>query len=464
MKKTLVLAVTFVVSAVLCLSGCSLGSGDRQGELESIYEDTLAQLDDTFSDSGSKFTMVEEYIKSWAKTNDIKVTDMADTYMILRNAATEGAGDVKSVTLQCSVDTSDMITSNHLLATGLTALLGPETHGATKLLITDAGNNDFAGVRAVTADKLKTGSLINLRDSKKTDLKTTGAYAADTTIFKGISHVEPTHSNAYEISVNVGGYKDIFDYSSKYPNPIEIIGDFLATGKSSGYLFQLASFASKESAGGTPESASAVLVIDDNSVEKMAKKFDKSYENIKKRCDKLGIDFVYTFTETSMPKEVIDDTSAGRLISLLYTLDPGIYYQDEESGDIISAQEFSKIQTNERNFILKVKGRSLNEGSLADMQQALETTTGLSDVKFTVNREYTTWTSKEATSDYFIEAIKLSDDSSFSTLRTSDLNFLAEKRPSLSCVSYGFNQAEDKDAIKILTAYMAHVAGVDEDK
>ncbi len=459
MRKILVLAALFVTSAMLCLTGC--GSGDRQGELETIYSDTYEELQETFSDSGSKFTMVEEYVRSWAKSNDIKVLDQADSYMILKNKKTKDAKDAKSVTLHCSVDTQDMINTNHILATSLTSLLGPETHGTIKLIISDAGTNDFAGVRQIPADQLKTGNLIHLKDSEKKELKTFGSYAFDATLHKGIKREKPTHTNAYEITMNVGNYKDSFDYTNKYPDPIEVVGNYLATSKSSGYLFQLASFKSKKSDGGTPESAKAVIVIDDNNVEKMQKRFDKSFDSIKKRCEKLGIDFVYTFTETSMPKQVIDDKSSGRLISLLYTLDPGIFYQDEDTGEIISAKEFVKVSTKGDQFTLKVKGRSKTEASLTELKQALATMAGLSDVKCNVTKEYTTWSSKDDTAAYFREALGVAEDDEISTLKTSELNILAEKRPSLSCLSYGFSLAEDKDAITAITGFMSHVAGVD---
>lgn len=462
MKRIPVLILTAVLSMTMLLTGCGLGSTDREGELDTIYEDTYSQISETFSESGSKFTMVEEYIKSWAKTNGIKVTKMTENYMVLRNAATEGLKDAETVTLQCPVDTSDMITSGHILSTALASLLGPEEHGTVKLIITESTPEDFRGAEAVPAEYLKTANLINLRDSGKADLKSAGAYAFDATLYRGVGHETPTHSNAYEISMNIGSYRDSFDYGNKYPDPIEVVGDYLATGKSSGYLFQLASFNSKVSAGGTPESASAVIVIDDNNVEKMQKKFDKAYDKLKKKCEKLGVDFVFTMTETSMPSQVIDDLAASRLISMLYTIDPGVFYQDEDSGDIVSAEEFVQVETQDNKFLLRVTGRSKTKAGLEDMKQALITTAGLSDVKYNINREYMTWSSKDSTASYFAEALALDEDAEISTLRTSELNILASKRPSLSCISYGFTLADDKTAVANLIGFLAHVAGTDE--
>ena len=125
MKRIIALAASAAMACTMFLTGCSMSEDSIENQLKSSLDETYQTLVDTFSDSGSKFSMVEEYIKSWAKTNEIEVSKLDDHYMVLTNKATKNAGKSESVALQCSVNTSDIASANQPLAVGLTSLLGP---------------------------------------------------------------------------------------------------------------------------------------------------------------------------------------------------------------------------------------------------------------------------------------------------------------------------------------------------
>ena len=90
-----------------------------------------------------------------------------------------------------------------------------------------------------------------------------------------------------------------FDKKNNYPDPINTIGNLLATSKSAGRLFEIASFESKSCDGYLPYSVSAVIVIDSNNVDAFKSKFDKSYNTIENKFDDIESDFVYTMNETN---------------------------------------------------------------------------------------------------------------------------------------------------------------------
>ena len=195
----------------------------------------------------------------------------------------------------------------------------------------------------------------------------------------------PAYSKTYTLTMSTSAYADPFDFDSHYPNPVDTIGSLLATEKSSGNLFQLVSFDCKTENGYTPSSATAVVAIDDNDVESFTKKFDKSNESMKKKFDKLEDHFVYTMTETSTPDRVIAPQSSDNIISLMYTLQTGIYLQDEDTGDIISVADISSISTAGNKLQVTINSRSLQKSVLDEMNTAFSTTSGLCDISYSAS-------------------------------------------------------------------------------
>ena len=113
------------------------------------------------------------------------------------------------------------------------------------------------------------------------------------------------------------------------------------------------------------------------------KRFEKSYNNVKNKFEKLEDNFVYTMTETAMPETVIADQSSDNIISLMYTLQTGIYLQDEESGEIIATSGISRVSTSDGTFTLTTASRSTDSAVLEEMDAVFLTTSGLCDVSYT---------------------------------------------------------------------------------
>ena len=450
------------VGLTLVLSGCSIETTNRDSELKSTLEETKSDLNSTFSESTAKFSMVEEYLISWAKTNSIKVTANSDHYMVLTNSATESGKKADSFGMVCSVDPDNIKDSKETLAAGMTALLGPEEHSNLSLIILETNTDNFDGALSISSKYLDIDHLVSLDSGSDNDLTTNGAYSFDATMSGKLKYQSPTYSNAYEISLTVSDYKDSYDFDNKYPNAINVIGNYLASCKSSGKLFQIASISCKTSASKTSYSAKAIVVIDDNNVESMQTKFENSRESIQKKCDKLDIDFVYTMDSVSLPSKVIKDSSSSKIINLIYTIDSGIYYQDENTGEIISADDIYNISTKDGKFNLNINARSKTTDSLNELNQALKTTAGLSDAKYSVSDNYSTWQAQKDLASYFKELLTIDDDSeNLTTLETSNLSILSNKNSNLDCIDY--KVADDGEEVAMLNCvhYMSHLLGDD---
>ncbi len=448
-----ILTVVLMTSAVF-LSGCSLGAPDRETELKDTLSTTYSELNSTFSGKTGKYSLVAEYLTSWAKSNDLTVKESAEHYMVIVNPATDGCEKKESTVLECAVKTADFDNSMEPLAVSMTSLLGPETHGKITLIVTENNEGNMIGAASVDPKYYQCDNFINMEYSRDIQLLTSGSYTFSSTMSADLQMTSPSYSRAYTITMSTSAYADPFNFDSHYPNPVETIGSLLATEKSSGNLFQLVSFDCKTENGYTPSSATAVVVIDDNDVESFTKKFNKSNESMKKKFDKLEDHFVYTMTETSTPDRIIAPQYSDHIISLMYTLQTGIYLQDEDTGDIISAAGISSISTAGNKLQVTINSRSLQKSVLDEMDMAFSTTSGLCDINYSASDQSMTWSAnKDKTlAKFFAEALCIDDSKPLSTLTSSECDIFASKVSGLNIISYRFN-SENRNAALLNTLH-----------
>ena len=443
MKRFLALVSILALFCSLLLSSCSgsasAGRENREEELEESLQPVYEEMESHFSGSEGDYTLISEYLKSWAQKNELKVAKAEDHYIVLTNPATAGYKNKDTLTLQCSVEVDKLKNSLETLAIGMTALLGTQEHSKITLIVTESQSGEYIGASSLPAEYCKTDNFINITYSKDLALYTSGPNKMTSTMTSDIKRVSPQYSRAYAVTMSMSDYKDSFDSSTNYPNPIDVIGNLLAAQKSSGKLFQIASFKCDVTEGYMPKSATAVLVIDDNSIESFTSRFNSSYESMKEKFDKLEDSFVYTMTETSLPSSVMDNQSADNMISLMYTLKTGTYLQDEKSGEVIASSDFSDISTAGGKLKISVNARSLKKDVLSEMAGVFKTTAGLCDINYKSGTKLTSWSSEDTLGDFFRNALSLEDSSPAAVLDSTECEILASKVNKLNIISYNCN-------------------------
>ncbi len=452
MKKIFVFFILGVLVLSTVLSGCGSASADRQKELNESLNSTYEELTSTFSGSTGEYELISEYLLSWASKNDIKVISNESSYMVLKNPATEGGKKADSTTLQCTIDTKNFSNSLQSLSISLTSLLGPLEHGDITLIITETDNGAFNGAKAVPSKYVVTDHFINMKQNDDIELYTSGSNALTASMTTQLEEAAPHYPFAYAITMKISGYHDPFNQDdSDYPNPVEVIGNLLATEKSSGQLFQLASFECENTSGYVPTSATAVVVIDANDVSSFEKKFKSSYNSMKKKFEKLEDNFVYTFTETDMPDVVISSESSDNIISLMYTLKTGKYHKEEvaeENKDSeeekeeksLALAEISKVSTNDGQFELLATFRATDKEVLDELSEVYETTSGLCDIDYDKSETKLTWPTKDNTelATYFADTLGAEETIFEYTMNSSECEIFAAKAP-LNIISYQCN-------------------------
>lgn len=477
MKKFFVFFITIMLIISLLLTGCGSSEADREQELKDSLEKTYEELTATFSGATGEYELVAQYIQSWASKNDIVIVANEENYMVLENPATEGCEKAETTTLQCSIDTKKFANSLQSLAISLTSLLGPLEHGDIDLIISETDNGEYTGAEDISVEYLQKDNFINMTQNDDIELYTSGSYASSAVMSADISTEEPYYPHAYAITMKISGHHDPFSMNdTDHPNPVEVIGNLLANEKSSGQLFQLASFNCEVKQGYIPTSATAVVIIDTNDVSSFEKKFRSSYNNMKKKFEALEENFVYTFTETAMPEEVMSTETGNNVISLMYTLKTGKYAPDEEDEDAaenteesateessedkedaetFALAEISNISTNGGKFILETSFRGTDEEIINDFSEVYLTTSSLCDIDYQHSGISVTWPSKDNTelAAFFIDALGSKEVVLGGSVESSECNVFASKA-ALNMISYQCNIHHGEAALANICHYL----------
>lgn len=454
-KRYLILLIPLVIILSAALNGCSVEEATRESELKTSLEDTYEDLSSTFSGSTGQYSLVSEYLKSWANKNELQIAEDHEHYMVITNPATDGCENAESIVLQCSVETDNFNNSMQPLAIALSSLLGPESHGSISLIVTETDNGEYTGASSVKPEYYDTDNFINIRHSDNLRLYKAGSYEMISSMTADIQMTSPSYTHAFAITMSNSGYKDPYDFENNYPNPIETIGSLLATEKSSGQLFQLASFECESEDGYLPASATAIVVVDSNDVSSFTKKFNSSYNNVKKKFEKLEDNFVYTLTETSLPSQVITSQSSDNIISLMYTLQTGIYLQDEESGDIISSSDISYVSTNNGSLKIDMSSRSSDKSVLDEMAAEFLTTSGLCDISYSSSDPVITWSCSDDSklASFLSDALGAEESIVSTTLESSECDVFYSNK-NINIVSYRCNITSGDSAMMNLIHFM----------
>lgn len=475
MKRFFALFSAVLIASTLLFSGCGDGEIDRYKELQSAMKSNDMELSAAFLENASSFAEVSEFLKKWAGNAGFEVAADKDHYLVLKNPATEGMEDYPATTLQCNVDPLRIRQDSDLLSLAMASLLGPVMHGTIRLIVTENDeSNLFEGANTLKKKNITDRHMIHLELGNSAMAYTQGPIAMSANLHCKAPRREPEYTSAYKITMTIPEKSSpyAFDQTS-YPNPIEVIGNLLASAKSSGRLFEISSFDSTAENGYVPHSCTAVIVLDENNVENFMKRFDSSYETIEKRFSDIKEEmekenkgssetvddplFTFKITETDMPKTVLKQKGSDNIISLMYTLSTGIVDQDEETGEIQSISFIQSISTKDGRFNLNMKMRSRDEAIMNDLSSRYLITSGLCDVRYDPEKATRLWSSEEngALSTFFFNAVDAEKEVSPICLARSECDVLGPRGKNLDMIFYRVNKDHRDTAIKYILAYLA---------
>ena len=472
MKRFFLVFVSMIITVGLLLGGCSSKQIDRGKELKQAMDTCDSKWSQSFPEGSASFKQVADYIAGWGENAGLEVTKKSDHYIVLTNKATKGYKKAPSVTLAVNVDPAALRDSVSRLSLGMTSLLGPIRHGRISLIVTEAAGETYPGADSISGKYLDCDHFIYLYSGGSAMVYTSGPMSARCELSCDAPRVKPSYDNAYKIRIRIPETADayVFDKDHAMPNPVNVLGDLLASAKSSGRLFEIASFTAEENGDFLPSKATAVVVVDDNNVEAFQKRFDTSYEAFEKRFDDLDLEkdeegnvidtFKYVMKKTRLPNKVLKQSASDNIISLMYTLQTGINSQDEETGAITAASYIRSLSTEDEKLSLMLDLRSRDESSMDEMSSNFLITSGLCEVDSDISEAHRLWSSASDSSlaAWFIASV---NDAAVDTtgFQSSECDTIYEKNTDLDMVAYRYDKSHRATALENIIDYLTSLSG-----
>ncbi len=461
--------ICIVIATVLC--GCEPQQIDRGSELKQVMDTCDSKWSQAFPTGTATFDQISDYIAGWGGNAGLDVTKKSEHYLVLTNPATKGKKKVPSVALCVSVDPSHLRDCVSLLSLGMTNALGPMEHGKIRLIVTESNEDGFPGADSISSKYMNCDHFIHLYRGSSAMVYTAGPMSALGTMSFHAPRKSPSYSNAYKIHLTIPENIDPYSYdkASSLPNPINVVGDLLASAKSSGRLFEIASFTAKDNGDFLPCEATAVVVIDDNNVEAFQKRFNTSFEAFQKRFGELELSqnedgettasFQYTMEETKLPKKVLRQSAGDNIISLMYTLQTGIHLQDEDTGAITAASYIRSVSTADGEFSLIMDMRSRDSASMEEMSGNYLITSGLCDVRYKSGEPKRLWTAVKESSlaAWFTATVNDAEDDPI-RIQSSECDHLYSRGDHPDLISYRYDKDHRDTALENFLSYSTSLA------
>lgn len=449
----LFLISTFIV-VFLLFTGCGTDKENAKlsvkESLDTNYEALSAQMKDS-----TDFQQLSDYLAGWAKENSIDVKTSNNQYIVLSKPASEGFEDAETFTVQCPIDLSQTEEKNGDLenaAAAMALLYSADNHGSLKAIFTLEKDGKPVGASALSDKYLKTDNFIVLNYEDEPALYNSIAASSEIIASQKLNRTSPQYTKAYKIHLTGTASKSPYKYRGDYPNAIKTIGDLLASCKSSSVLFELASFEGGEASDLYPQTAEAVIVLQENDVESFTKRFESSFEKVEEYYDDLEEPFEYTMTETKMPGQVISTKDTDNIVSLMYTIINGTHLKSDK-GDVIAASNIGRVTTKKGQFKLQINAKSLENNILDEMRTIFKTTCGLCDIKYKEASSTDLWYASEKSP--LISALSGSPKTTpAGTLENLDGSAFLAKKPDLNMAIWAMNKKSAEKQLNTLMEYM----------
>lgn len=430
-------------------------------ELENQVSQELTQeynqlLD--FTQNASELKEVEKYILDWADANSFKAYHDKNGNISISKDAYGDYENEPSTIVQCTLTLENPEIYVKSMATALYILKNAESHGRISVLFTSNEDGAMNGAYKINDKYLKADRLISLDWIEEKSILTESAGITDFTLSKSITWSEPICTNAYEISIQGLSETGFLSEQSAKTNPIKVIGDLLAGVKSSGILFELASFNGGLSGDTQPTAATAVVLLNDNDINKFTKRFNSSRDKLIDKYSKNHVNLTYTLTEIELPDKVVSAEDCTSIVSLLYTLFNGVYLKSD-GGVALTVSNLGSISTYTGNFIANVSARSVSEEALSELSTTFETICGLCNVRFFAQETAPIWSSVQnsalAGEIYaLMESIFVSNVKIRSTLLQTECSVFQIRNPELAIVSIGISEDDMFPTASLLLEFL----------
>jgi len=332
MKKLIALIIA------ACLIGISvfvLSTWDREEEvdLSAKVEQKISAYRTDLEDSASTLTStkaIKKYLSNWAESKGIDYSTDENDNVIMKIKASSAYKNTPPTVVLCSYDAKHLDYCIDPMSVALYVAKNHEDTGKLTVIFTNDQAHTFTGMETLDKKYFPDDANVFCLNGGSKNMWSTATAGCSTYAFTSqVEHTETEGNKAYKISIQnlPGGIPDL--KIGSYPNPIKELGDLLAYFKTNSLIYELAEIQGGTSGSLYPNSASVIIVIDENDQEKFDKRITTAIENFNGKYGKYYPNAAYSYEEVSLPEEVLSSEDMNQFVSLLYTLIDGVYERDE---------------------------------------------------------------------------------------------------------------------------------------
>lgn len=382
MKKiTAFLMSLILITSMIMLTGCRNDEEDLSVKIEEkiiAYETDLKDSAETLT-STKKIT---EYLSNWAESKGVACTVDKNDNVIMSVSSSKEYKQASPTVIICPYDSIQFSNCIDPMAMAMYIAKNNENTGKLTVIFTKDTGHDFSGIKKLSGKYITDDSNVFCLSKGENNMwsLTTGARSSYQ-FSNSVEYTSPTLDKAYRIKIEglPGGMPN--SRISSYPNAVKELGDLLAYFKTNALIYQLAHISGGTSANLYPKLASAIVVIDQDDVEKFQTRMDTAIETFNDDYLEDYPDATYTYEEVDMPDYVFSEDSMNEFVSLMYTLLDGVYFRDDDD-EIVSIASVGAIKEIDGQYNILATGNSLTEISMSNISNDYNTICSLSDVNY----------------------------------------------------------------------------------
>lgn len=465
---------------IICIGFIFIQKGDEKKDtpqvdpVESGVLQEFMSLSEVPRDSENT-NAISDYLRSWAKENELKVVVDKVNNVIIEKPATPGYEDAPTTILQGNMDmiysstegvsydpetnplkvinngktltgdgTNLGADSGSGMATALYILKNAKAHGPLRAIFTVDKETSMLGAEKLDPKHLIGDYLINLNNESDTSLCNSSAGYTAYEMSRPLIWNAPTNNNAFEIALrDLTGGDSGENINENHANAIKILGTILAQAQSQGIVLELASFNGGVADNIIPSDATAVVVLNDYDVKKFKGIYNTAVDDFKRDFGSVEKDATMTLTGAAVQTRVLSRDDCNSIVSYLYGIVNGVNSTSPDDKNFVeSSSNIGTAYTFTGNFTSQVLVRSSSEEKNAELLNAHDTLCRMCNINYSISSSSPGWPIN--TNSTLVPAITsiykqlYEEDMNIAPIHSSlECGWFAQKNPALEMVSVG---------------------------
>ena len=401
MKRTIKFNIKTILSLFLIFTITAVSSGcgnDIEEEKETAIKNDVYNIYETiksdFSSSKSEKDLVKILTK-WSKKNKLTHKVLKSGNLLISPKAKKSGDKVEKTLIQCSLGGGKYKSQAEYTAIILATIKNSDIHGKADVLFTLKNASGYYG--ALQDKKLvsKYKHIVSMNYSKDTKLFNGSAQTSDFEMKLPLSYEKTKGTKTYKVSITGVNQTASFDDSKTHTNPINTLASLLNRLKSSNVIFQICDYEGGSSSGTYPQSAGVTITVTANYEDKLLATLESEQEDFENENSDENNNAKYEFTSSTIPKESYAQNNVNKIMSLLYTLDDGIYKEKEQKDEPKTIANLGRISYTNGHLVCSIKARSIDKKEIKSLEEDYKKTAALCDFSFRKTESYNMWPTPE---------------------------------------------------------------------